>query len=570
MLRNQEDWTKRTPPGEVLDGDEKVYESKREPRVKQREAISLIEGKKSFALIMEMRTGKTKVIVDDWGKMVEKGLVTDLLVIAPGGVYLTWADAIPLDLPDHLMKKTKIFSWVSGKASGKAATREMESFMSHQGPRVLAINVEAISAVKRARELCVEFLRQHPGRSVVAIDESVVIKNIDSECGKFCVNVLAPLSAYRRILSGLISPRSPLDLYNQFKFLDPKILGYDMFSSFRARYAKVNQVCMLPNKAIRGKFKALLGFNGDLDRKIKAVKPEFNLNQSRSVKMEFLEAAVAGMPRDEVIEAIGRLGGYVQTIPIIESYRNIEELHDKIKSYSFRVRLDECYDMPSSDYSFYDVEMTKEQMKIYSNLKAFATAELSFEEHVTAHHVVTQMLRLHQVLCGHTKDERGKIHLIPEKRTRAVLEILDSFSGKAVIWCSYDVDIRKVSEAISEEFGKGSIARFWGGNLKTREEEERSFKTDPACRFMVATPDAGGRGRTWDVADLVIYYSSRNNLDHRAQSEDRVKGVGKTTPIAYVDLRVRGTVEEKIIEALREKMDLSAIVNGDDWREWLI
>ena len=79
-----------------------------------------------------------------------------------------------------------------------------------------------------------------------------------------------------------------------------------------------------------------------------------------------------------------------------------------------------------------------------------------------------------------------------------------------------------------------------------------------------------GRGRTWLVADLVVYYSNTNNLEHRSQSEERAQGVGKEQSVAYVDLVCKGTVDEKIIEALRAKIDLAATITGDDWQEWLI
>ena len=87
---------------------------------------------------------------------------------------------------------------------------------------------------------------------------------------------------------------------------------------------------------------------------------------------------------------------------------------------------------------------------------------------------------------------------------------------------------------------------------------------------MVATPSAGGKGRTWDNADLVIYYSSDYNLENRDQSEMRVQGVEKKRGVEYVDLIVPGTVEMKILKALREKMDLAAAITGDNWKEWLI
>jgi hypothetical protein len=199
--------------------------------------------------------------------------------------------------------------------------------------------------------------------------------------------------------------------------------------------------------------------------------------------------------------------------------------------------------------------------------------------------VVTQMLRMHQVLCGHVPTETGEVREIPEKKTSELLELLDDYAGKAVIWASYDADIRKIAEAIANEYDSKTtvverrvppifpndvVARFWGGNASTREEEERRFKTDPRCRFMIATPDAGGWGRTWDVADLVVYYSSRDNLEHREQSEQRVQGVDKKKQVDYIDLIAPRTIEKKILDALRRKMNLAATIIGDDWREWIV
>src|SRR5207245_2763983 len=100
------------------------------------------------------------------------------------------------------------------------------------------------------------------------------------------------------------------------------------------------------------------------------------------------------------------------------------------------------------------------------------------------------------------------------------------------------------------------------------EQDEVRFREDPECRFMVATPDAGRYGRDWREADMAVYYSSRNDLDHRDQSEERVKAVDKMRPVAYVDLRVPGTVDDRIVDCLREKIDMAAAIDGDEWRRW--
>ena len=151
-----------------------------------------------------------------------------------------------------------------------------------------------------------------------------------------------------------------------------------------------------------------------------------------------------------------------------------------------------------------------------------------------------------------------------------MLEELSEYDGKAVIWCAYSRDVDKVTEALAKEYGRVSIARFWGGNAATREAEEAVFKTDPLCRFMVATAAAGGRGRTWDMADLNIFHSNSDNLEHRLQAEERPQNVGKIRSVSYVDLVCRGTVEEKFIASLRAKIDLATAVMGDDPMTWLI
>lgn len=193
-----------------------MYISKRKDRAHQTVAKERLAGKTAFALLMGMRTGKTKVITDDWGAMVEAGSVKDLLVIAPGGVYLTWEEALLADLPEDLAARVKIFVWRSGRAAAAKTKRALQEFLQYAGPRVLLMNVEAISAVTKAQELCLAFL-MHPEKAMIAIDESVIIKSTDSSCGQFCADVLANKARYRRILSGLISPHSPLDLFNQFK-----------------------------------------------------------------------------------------------------------------------------------------------------------------------------------------------------------------------------------------------------------------------------------------------------------------------------------------------------------------
>ena len=87
---------------------------------------------------------------------------------------------------------------------------------------------------------------------------------------------------------------------------------------------------------------------------------------------------------------------------------------------------------------------------------------------------------------------------------------------------------------------------------------------------MVSTQAAGGKGNTWTVADLTVYCSNSYDLEHRLQSEDRNHRKGQKKSVTYIDLICRGTVEERIIKALRQKIDLSTAITGENYREWLI
>lgn len=481
------------------------YLSPHAPWSHQMAALDRLERQEEcFALLMDMRTGKTKTLLDDFGRLELAGLVSNLLVVAPGGVYRTWEAAAKEHLSVDLKTRLIAHTWRSGSSASEK--NKLKNFMGLEKKyvRILLMNIEALSSVKAARETAIAFLKSGP--SMMVVDESTIIKNPSAKRTKFVVMHLGSIAKFRRILSGLPSPKSPLDLYSQFEFLDWKILGFKSYYAFRNRYAIIENV-----------------FFG------------------------------------------GR-----RSVPLVKGFKNEDELQAKIAPYSFRVRLADCYDLPPKIYVKREVTLTEEQQRLYKEMKEFATAQLDAEAFVTATVVIAQMIRLHQILCGHTRDEMGNFHEIPEYRTKALIDLLNEQSGKAIVWCSYDADVRKVASALNAEFGEGSTAKFWGGNRATREDEERRFLTDPACRNIVATAAAGGRGRTWTVADLVVYYSNTHDLEHRSQSEERAQAVDKRESVAYVDLIVPGTVDEKIIESLRQKIDLSSAVMGDAYREWLI
>jgi SNF2 family DNA or RNA helicase len=88
-------------------------------------------------------------------------------------------------------------------------------------------------------------------------------------------------------------------------------------------------------------------------------------------------------------------------------------------------------------------------------------------------------------------------------------------------------------------------------------------------RFFVGQPKTGGYGITLTAANTVIYFSNSYDLEIRLQSEDRAHRIGQTNKVTYLDLVSPGTIDEKILQALRDKVDIAGQVLREDTKSWL-
>lgn len=496
-------------------GENTKYEFKTEPWGHQREAIRRSWGKEGFAWLMEMGSGKTKVAIDEASAMFERLMITGMVIMAPKGVYKNWVrrgGELEVHMPDRILDTAHIGVWEAGGGNKKNQRRLEKGLTQGNGLRILVMNTEAVQTAGKARLYLQEFLKKHT--CAWYLDESTFIKNHDAARTKYILSV-APLAAFRRIMTGSPSPRSPMDLFSQFQFVKAGCLGHRNFFSFRGRYANTKQADFTPKHL-----------------------------------------------REE--------GAKSRKTTVIVNYRNLSELNAQIAPLSYRVTKEECMDLPPKIYTRRDVELTPEQLRAYKSLKEDAIAMLDAESFVSAQSVLVQLLRLQQIVCGHVTDDDGNEVDIPSNRLAALMEVAEEAGGKIIIWSRFRRDITKIVEALSKEYGAESVAQYHGGNTNTRQDDVDRFINDPECRFMVSNAQSGGYGNTWIVANTVVYYSNDFDLEKRLQSEDRAHRGGQTKSVTYVDFVSSGTVEEKIIKALREKMDLASMVTGDNYREWLI
>ena len=254
---------------------------------------------------------------------------------------------------------------------------------------------------------------------------------------------------------------------------------------------------------------------------------------------------------------------------MVHKFQNIGELSDKLKNFSYRVLKEDCLDLPDKIYIKRNVALTSEQLKLYQQMKTMALAILNGKQ-VTSVTVLTQLMRLHQITCGHFTADDGTTQLVKNNRITELMDVLEEVEGKAIIWANYQHDITNIIKAVVEEYGEESIVDYYGLTpQEDRQENIQKFQNDPKCRFLIGTPQTGGYGITLTAANTVIYYSNGYDLEKRLQSEDRAHRIGQKKSVTYVDLIAEKTVDEKIVKALRKKINIASEVLGEELRDWI-
>ena len=480
----------------------KNYKFKTKPYEHQLKALEKSWASDTYALFMEMGTGKSKVLVDNIAMLYDRGAIKGALIVAPKGVYKNWDQIeFPVHLPDHV-EHTKVL-WEPTITKKKQA--ELDTLFDDKGDlKILIMNVEAFSTTK-GLDFARSFLNIFVGRALIGIDESTTIKNPTAKRTKNILK-LADLAKYRRILTGSPVTKSPLDLFSQCEFLDPYHLGHASYYSFRARYANM-------------------------------------------VKRNF--------------------GG--RQVQLVVSYRRLDELSDILDKFSYRVLKEDCLDLPEKVFTKRLVELTPEQDKAYKQMKQMALAMLDNGEVMTTVNVMTQLMRLHQITCGHFKADDGTTTALKNNRIDALMQLLEETEGKVIIWANYREDIKNIVESLKKAYGEASTVEYHGGvDATLRQDNIAQFqeKNSPT-RYFVGNAQTGGYGITLTSANTVVYYSNSYDLEKRLQSEDRAHRIGQTGSVTYVDLIAENTVDDKIVKSLRSKINIANEIMGEDIKDWI-
>jgi SNF2 family DNA or RNA helicase len=458
-----------------------------------------------YGLACEQGTGKTWMLLCDAERLFKLEFITGLLVIAPNGVHSNW---VRKEIPTHLSVPVEADYYVAGAGVKRQRKWERLFDVTRGVMKVFAINVDALNT-KQGYALCQRFLAKH--HAMMAVDESSRIKTPSAGRTKKAI-ALGRSARSRRIMSGTMMPNGPKDLFSQFDFLRPGLLGTKSFRAFVAEYTELQ--------------------------------PE----DSPLVRHAMEKSRAKFVPQIPKTDSTGK--------PI---FKNLGKLSRLIEPYVYRVKKEDCIDLPPKIYTTRYFELPPAQRKVYET----ADKQLRYEHEngmIDKFNALTKLSKLRQITSCFIMLDGEPLDLMESNpRLNLLEEILEDVDGQFIVWAYFKAELRAIA-ALFKRLAIPFVSYHGEVSVADRERAIDDFQSGKA-RAFIGNPQAAATGLTLTAASTAIYYSNDFNLELRLQSEDRCHRIGtKGDHVLYIDLCAVDTKDEQIAARLQAKEEVAAIV----------
>jgi SNF2 family DNA or RNA helicase len=468
-----------------------LYPFKTEPRKYQRTALDRAWGKETFAYYMDMGTGKTKTSLDLMSAYYIDGKVERVLVVTKFSTRRNWEAEIRIHCP--------VQCDVHVLDTSKAKAFDEWNARTDQGLKFLIVGTESLAA-GHAIKYASTFVNSALAVAMI-VDEAHMIKTHNAVRSKNCVD-LGRSARYKVIMTGTPIANGPMDVFMQFEFLDPNIIGIGDFYSFRNRYA-------------------IMG--GYEDRQVVGY-------QNMEELIELISPFVYQVRKSEVLTELP---------PKIYETREVQLNDEQKRLYKEISKRDRAV---SGDRGI-TVNSVLERML---RLQEIAGGIITYERNPDLYN-----------------PEKFEHTRIPGKNPKVdeLIAITEENECSTIVWCRFIEEIQMVSEALVAKYGPSSVVQIYGAiDEDTRWDNVSEKFQKGVARFIVGNAATGGVGLNMTAAELVIYYSNSFSFTDREQSEDRAHRIGQTKSVTYIDIVAEGTVDGVVVEALRGKKDVSEFV----------
>lgn len=441
----------------------------------------------AWALFMRMGAGKSKAAIDLVTAAFYERIIDSVVLICPNAVKPVWL-ASDGQIAEHSPCPTLK---IDVDAKFEAADVEVDQ----RRLTWVVVGIESFSQGGTYDRL-VPFVENH--KCAVIVDESSRIKNPKAIRTQRVIS-LGPKAVMRGVMTGTSVTKLILDLFAQFEFLDPTIIGTGDFYSFRNRYAIMGGF----------KMKKVVGYD-NIDELMTLVAPYV-----------YICDKPAGLPPKLFTQR------HVKLSP------EQKDMYQKLK----KAKIPEV--------------SVANVLNRVAKLQEIVGGFLREDPKITVN-----------ALTGREKREQGKIiwQLAPDKNPK--LNELIAMAEEAgdepmVIWCKYRWEIEQVGTVMQ---AMGPTGYLHGDVAMDERTKIIQMLQGGDIRYIVATQQVGGIGHTMTAAHLMTYYSNTHSLEDRLQSEDRIHRIGQDENCLYTDLIADNTVDELIQDSIKAKKSLDEYV----------
>lgn len=534
------------------------------------------------AIFWEQGTGKSKLAIDTAAWLRMRGLIDGVLVVAPSGVHRNWIEnELPAHLPDALRPEVRAWAYQSKQAKTKRHQFELNGLLKHPGFAWLTMSYDAFTTKDGHEFLSRWFVAR---KLLYIVDEA---HNIKEPTARRTISICnsAKFAPYRRILTGTPVAQGPMDVFTQISFLDPHFWeqqpqGIGSYAAFRHYFATFKKFW---NPTAYNPITKRLG------REIELLDKYVRLDELHDI----IKPISTRVTKDEVLDLPPKLHQKLYFDMSDEQAAMYKSLRDEFMVWlaspeTAAARAQAAQGRPVCDVCGGTGEQVIDGM-IYPCTQC-PPADTEGMTAVVVLEAMTRILRLQQIACGYlpTPDGLEPIHMIPGKnlRVEAVVDFCKNAAHKVIVWSRFKLGITQILERLAEEgikavrydgevdeIGRAEAVALFTGRRTVFHNGQVVGKEDvPAeeqAHVFVGNPAAGATGITLVEAKNVIYYANSFKLVDRLQSEDRAHRIGQTNAVLYVDVIAPGTVDERIVDALRSKRSIADQITGDDPKEWI-
>ena len=232
-------------------------------------------------------------------------------------------------------------------------------------------------------------------------------------------------------------------------------------------------------------------------------------------------------------------------------YRNVAALQEIIGEMSYRITKDECLDLPEKMPD--EVLRVKMGASAAKDYKAMAEHSALVDRDTLAGNPLVRALRLRQIASGYMVTDSGEVVEYDHYKVSALLEFLEGFEGKFVVFCEFRHSIDSVTEALDS----AGIGYAVLDGRTSNKDSWKAFQEDGGLQAFVCQYQSGSAGIDLYAADTCIFFEPTLSSVLDMQAHDRIHRIGQKRACSYYYLICDGTIEWAIYRSLRNYEDFS-------------